>query len=191
MGGRSLEDYVASRVEEAVARQPPEADVYAFSLWVSYADDDPRRPVIWFGSNTESHVRAVADQASSVDEARWNFAFWRQNIIEVIGGDDDWHGAAMFSAWIEHDAGLGFTEADDPERVEELESQIEFAFFRKVADAVARIHERGRALGPSGRPVPIVVHELEYFPEVAAQNERANPAGLLPDAFFGLCRGEL
>ena len=39
------------------------------------------------------------------------------------------------------------------------------------ADAVALIHEHGRALGPGGRPVPIVVHELEYFPEIAAQND--------------------
>ena len=160
MGGRPLEEYVASRLEQALARRP-------------------------------SQVRAMSDHASSADEARWNFAFWRQNSIEVIGGDDDSHGAAMLAAWIQHEAGLGFTEADDPEHVDELESQIEFAFFRKVADAVRLIHERGRALGPDGQPVPIVVHEVEYLPEIGALDERANPAGLLPEPFLALCRGEL
>lgn len=192
MGGRLIEDYVASRIEAAIAADPPEADVYAFSMWVSYVDDDPRRPEVWFGSNTEAQVEASLDRASDQAEARWNFAFWRQNQIEVIGGDD-WHGAAMFSAWFEHDLGRWFTDDEeraDPESAHEIGSQMEFYFFRKLADVVDALHERGKTLGADRRRIPIIVHELEYYEEIASENERANPNDVLLAEFLAFCRNE-
>ena len=192
MGGRSIEDYVASRIEAAIAADPPEADVYAFSLWVSYVDDDPRRLEVWFGSNTEERVEASLERASDQAEARWNFAFWRQNQIEMIGGDDR-HGAAMFTAWFEHDLGRWFTDEEDsadPDSAYETGSQMEFHFFRKMADVAALLHQRAKTLGASDRRIPIIVHELEYYEEIAAQNERANPIDVLPAEFLTFCRNE-
>jgi hypothetical protein len=192
MGGTSIEDYVAARVEAAIEREPAEADVYAFSFWVSYADDDPRRPEVWFGSNTEAQFESSLDRASDQAEARWNFAFWRQNQIEVIGGDDR-HGAAMFAAWFEHDLGLWFTDEEetaDPDCADEIGSQMQFYFFRKMADVVALLHERGKTLGANAWRLPIIVHELEYHDEIAAQNERVNPSAVLPDEFLRFCRGD-
>jgi hypothetical protein len=192
MGSRSIEDYVASRVEAAIAASPPEADVYVFSLWVSYVDDDPRRPEVWFGSNTEAQVESSLIRASDEAEARWNFAFWRQNQIVVIGGED-WRGAEMFSAWFQYELGRWFTDEDetaDPDTTYETCAQMEFHFFRKMADVSAVLHERGVTLGPGGRRIPIIVHELEYHDEIAIQNARANPSEILPVEFLSFCRGE-
>ena len=192
MGGRSIEDYMASRIEAAIAADPPEVDVYAFSLWVTYVDDDPRRPEVWFGSNTEAQVEASLERASDQLEARWNFAFWRQNQIEVIGGDDR-DGAVWFSVWFMHDLGRWFTDEDessDPDSAYATGSQMEFYFFRKMADVAARLHDRGKTLGADGRRIPIIVHELEYYEEIAVQNERANPIDVLPAEFLAFCRDE-
>jgi hypothetical protein len=32
-----------------------------------------------------------------------------------------------------------------------------------------------------GRPIPVLIHELEYYPQIARQTERANPPGLAAD----------
>jgi len=41
-----------------------------------------------------------------------------------------------------------------------------------------------------GRTLPVLIHELEYYEEIAAQNLRANPSGAVPDGFVRWCRGE-
>jgi hypothetical protein len=40
-----------------------------------------------------------------------------------------------------------------------------------------------------GNPLPVLIHELEYDDEIAAQNVRANPPGVVPDGFVRRCRG--
>ena len=59
-----------------------------------------------------------------------------------------------------------------------------------MADVAAQLHERGKTLGAGGRRIPIIVHELEYYEEIAAQNERANPSDVLPAEFLVFCRNE-
>jgi len=79
-------------------------------------------------------------------------------------------------------------ETADPDAADKIASQMDFYFVRKVAEVVALLHERGKALGPDGRIVPIIVHELEYQEELALQNERANPNAVSPDDFLRFCR---
>lgn len=182
---------MAGRIEAALARTSPDADVYAFSLWVCTVEDDPRVPCVWFGSNSERQVQASLGLASDPVEARWNFAFWEQNEIEVFGGED-LRGAGVFRDWLECDLQCWFTGEDDvrdPEEADRIGRQMESAFFRKMADVVAVLHDRGGTLGPSGQRVPIIVHRLEYSDETAFQNELANPAEVLPVEFLRFCRG--
>ena len=41
-----------------------------------------------------------------------------------------------------------------------------------------RLHEEGDIVRVFGRPIPVLVHELEYYGEIADQNVAANPPGL-------------
>jgi hypothetical protein len=64
------------------------ADIYALSFWKSAIDDDPRKIKIQIGYNTLTHCKATITEASNPGEAKWNFAFWLQNELLSIGGED-------------------------------------------------------------------------------------------------------
>ena len=56
-----------------------EADIYVVSLYVYDDNDDPCRPTVTVGYNTESYLNEQIEYASDEEEARWNYAFWLQN----------------------------------------------------------------------------------------------------------------
>ena len=63
------------------------------------------------------------------------------------------------------------------------------AFVQLLVAVVQRLHQ-----GDIGRiflrPLPVIIHELEYYDEIARQNVAANPPGLVTDEFVRWCRGE-
>ena len=63
-------------------------DVYAISFWKDNLEDDPRCPVITIGYNTLTQVEVAQKNAASLMEAKWNYAFWLQNEVATIGGND-------------------------------------------------------------------------------------------------------
>lgn len=83
-------DEVYGRVGR-VLRSPPmteRAGVYAVSLFVEDNEDEPAVPVVMVSVNTDAQVALRTPDAVDVDEARWNFAFWKQEPIDVIRGGD-------------------------------------------------------------------------------------------------------
>ena len=74
-------------IEEGLRRIPETElpSVYAISLFVYDDEDDPRRPTLTVGYNTSSHWQASIAQASTPEEARWNYAFWPQNEVSKVG----------------------------------------------------------------------------------------------------------
>ncbi|MDT4995901.1 MAG: hypothetical protein QOH97_5793 [Actinoplanes sp.] len=166
---------------------PPAApDIYAVSFLIDAEDDDPRRPTLTIGYNTETQIRRTLHDTThrSPDpaEARWNYAFWLQNELVVIGQpQQDPAGAATREQWI-RDLGLWY---DDPTAaqdwlttVEPLAQQIETRFNTICCDAALALHTNGTIEKSLGRPVPVLVHELEYYEQIAQRTETANPPGL-------------
>jgi hypothetical protein len=181
-----FEDYARSYIVNALERTPPEIakDVYVVSL---YAEPDgvARDPTLVVGFNTETQVAETTDRASDVDEARWNFAFWLQNELGVLGDRErDPEGAALRDQWVQAH-GLWYSdedEDDDFEAAMEKAERIAMLFDELVISLVQQIHADGSLVRIFGRPVPVLIHELEYYDEIAEKNVRANPDGLA-DAF--------
>ena len=69
--------------------------VYAVSFFVYDEDDDPRLPTLTIGTNNEAQVQRMVPQASDAAEARWNFAFWMQNELRIVGGFRDPEGKTL------------------------------------------------------------------------------------------------
>jgi len=169
-------------------------DVYVVSLYVSDREDDPRRPTITVGYNTERQVAASTPApgqqakwpiASDADEARWNYAFWLQNALAVLCDDEsDPEGAKLVQAWAKQE-GLWYSEEEEGDldaamrRVEPLTGKL----VQIAVGVVKNMHATGELVRLLGRPVPVLIHELEYYDEIAVQNEAANPPGLA-DAFI-------
>ena len=148
----------------------------------------PFRPTLTVGTNTEARVRQALDREhpGSEGEARWNFAFWLQNQLAIVADSEmDSPGAALRERWLQ-DEGLWLPEEvrDDEDAwqtVNELGGQVTERFVRLCADTARRLHSAGTIESTFGRPVPVVIHELEYYEEIARQTVDANPQGVADD----------
>ncbi|MEV5576374.1 hypothetical protein AB0L06_40625 [Spirillospora sp. NPDC052269] len=169
------------------------SEIYAISFWIDDEDDDPRRPTLIIGYNTETQVKQtiLEGHASDPAEARWNYAFWLQNQLAVIGDrTHDPVGAAAREAWIKE---LGHWYDEPTIEAEWLTTagpraqQIETAFNKACCDLSRTLHATGVLTAALGKSVPVLVHELEYYEQIALRTEAANPPGLA-DAFTSWVR---
>lgn len=163
----------------------PVSDIYAISLYISNVLDDPRRPMVTLGFNTYSNFRQSIQKASGEDEAKWNYAFWLQNEELVIGDNygSNLEDEIRVTNWIK-DLGLYYTdeqETNDFENVLKLAEKTTRSFVELCIDVVGRLHAEGVIKNKFGKEIPVIIHELEYYDEIAEQNKKANPQNTIKE----------
>ncbi len=171
-----FDEYARTFVVQALERTRAEdaPDVYVVSLFVYDEEDDPRLPTVTVGFNTEAQVAETTAEASDADEARWNYAFWLQNELGVLAdGERDPEGARLREEWIR---GMGLWYEDEDE--DDEGGGITGRFIELTVGITRQLHADGTVTRIFGRPIPVLIHELEYYDEIAEQNLRANPDGL-------------
>lgn len=172
-----------TRIESAIT-----PDIYALSFHVFDFQDDPRHPMLQLGFNTEAHCRASSPVqgrkpgwpvASDAREARWNFAFWPQNEL-VFVGEPDTQGGQLLEQYLRSND-LWFTDEDgeaDFDRCCEIAVAITAEFVAIMVRIAQALHANGVIANRFGRVIPIIVHELEYYEQIAIQTNAANPPGV-------------
>ena len=95
------------------------------------------------------------------DEARWNYAYWLQNEKELFGEPNYVY-------------------------VRNIESCGSLAL---LSNAVKLLHKSGKITDKFGHELPVIIHELEYYPEIAEYNIKANGKKLIPQEFIDFCGG--
>lgn len=180
---KQLKDLIVSNIEAWT-----DVDIYAISLFVYDDCDNPSRPTVTLGYNTESQVSAELSSASDEKEARWNYAFWLQNEFFCFGTEES---AQTVNNW---PAENGFPDYDDTvdvwdnEDIYEESQKITKAFVNVLISIVKEIHEQKILTQKFGKEIPILIHELEYYDEIAQQNIEANGKELVKDfTDFCLC----
>lgn len=183
-----FQNHLRALAEHAISSIPAgEAeDIYVVSFFIDNERDDPRQPTLTIGYNTEAQFRRSIADASDEAEARWNYAFWLQNELTVIGDlTRDPDGAAARHQWISE---LGLWYDDEPTRPEEwmktvgpTAALIEANFNQACVQLARDLHNDGVIKSAIGKPVPVVLHELEYYEAIARRSEAANPPGLADD----------
>ena len=154
-------------------------DIYALSFFIYDKGDDPRYPVLQLGYNTLSHLKECTPSASSAEEAKWNFAFWLQNELGFIG-EPETEGGQLLEELLKAQ-GLWYTDEDeeaDFDRCMDIGSDITSYFVSACVRIGQALHENGFIEQNFFRSIPIVVHELEYYDEIAEQTRSANPPGV-------------
>lgn len=192
--------YIYDSVKQSVTTIEKEvADrIYALSFFIYDDNDDPRMPTLTFGYNTLdrwAECTPAADSnvawpiASDSSEAKWNYAFWLQNEACVIGAAGT-AGAVLRQEWIKS-LGLAYSdeEGKDFERCRQLGGHITERFVALCVQVSKALHDEGSISGKFCRPIPIIVHELEYYDQIAEQTRKANPLGLTSE-FEDWVRGE-
>jgi hypothetical protein len=111
----TFNDHLQHLVGRALASIPA-ADaggICAVSFLIGNEDDDPRQPTLTIGYTTETQARRSIQDASEQAEARWNYAFWIQNELTVVGDlPSDPAGATARQEWIT-ELGLWYDEPTD------------------------------------------------------------------------------
>jgi hypothetical protein len=166
----NLENFIFEQAKNAIQKidQNELSDIYVYSFYVSDVDDDPRFPSLMIGYNTQTNLNENLERASSASEAKWNFAFWLQNELEIIGDDDK--SQDIITEWIKNQD-LYYTDEDEDENEDdclEKGEKITKSFVNILIGIVKRLHKEHIT------ELPIIIHELEYYDEIKNQNFLAN-----------------
>lgn len=199
---KEFEDYIFNEVSDAISGIEADlrSDIYVLSFFIKDIEDDPRRPTLKVGYNTTARWLDCTPKegqaarwpiASDKHEAQWNYAFWLQNEVKLIGDTDTESGRLLTELlqlqgfWYPDEAEE--SDFDDCMRIGEKTSAYFVDFCVQLA---RRLHNSGAVMKVFGRAVPIIVHELEYYDQIALHAEEANPPGLAKE-FARWARGDV
>ncbi len=167
-----LKKHIIERIQKALKEisNKEQDEIYAYSLLVFDEEDDPRFPSVILGYNTETHFKDQVKVALDEQEARWNFAFWIQNQLLELGTNSDKEGSPLIQEWI-RSQDLYYSEEEekaDFETCMQKGDEITFQLIELLVEVVSSLHETQIV------NVPVIIHEIEYYDEIAKQNLRAN-----------------
>jgi len=156
--------------------------IYALSCWYFLDDDDPRYPRLLLGYNTTQQVQSQLPHASGAAEAKWNYAFWLQNELATIGGENDPHLTAWFqqTSFYYSQAENDVADNDDTLFAKLLEQGEQFnnEFVEVSISLIQQLFSEDIITDTFGATIPVLLHELEYYNESLNWTMRANPAGV-------------
>ena len=190
MSGHRFETYLKERVRAALESVSPQeaADVYVVSLFVYDEDDDPQYPTVTVGVNTEAQVglRPIRPPTLQNRTPSGPRPMNRRHAGTMRSGPSrPWRS----SLTVRLIPGAPSSEAHGFRRRGYRSTSTGMTSPRRGRGPGEPLHKdvcrpdgRNRAV-PSpvrrggdgfGRPIPLVIHELEYYDEIAEQNVRAN-----------------
>jgi len=170
----SLKDQIYNKFKNVITswNQDVINEIYVISFFVYDIDDDPCYPTVTLGYNTKSNYEDSIPYAYDKGEAKWNYAFYLQNEESQFGYDDDEQD--LISEWLE-DNGVFFDKDTDDDMLLET---ITIPFIKVLIEVVLQLHKDNVIKNVFKQDIPIIVHELEYYHEIAEQNQIANPDGI-------------
>jgi len=121
--------------------------------------------------------------AGPLDEKRWNYAFWRQNETGIIDVDrPDECTDALYTWYAEQGMeNIGFedvsTAYDDEYRYIGKGPIGHYELLGIAANVARKLQEEGFVRSHFKRPIPIIIHGLEYAWYDIEATRKANPNG--------------
>ena len=147
MNRETLFESFYTKAEKAIKKMGKQniKDIYAISFWKDNLEDDPRCPVITIGYNTLTQVEVAKRNASSLMEAKWNYAFWLQNEVGTIGGNDK--NLRLYFK----EANLFYTQQEysraekngEENKLDEQDDQMQLVFMDIIISVIQELHKKG------------------------------------------------
>ena len=179
-----MKNYLIKEIQKALS-SINQSDIYALSLYLEYANDNPYEPIIILGYNTVSNFNKVC-KTVDILEAKWNYAYWLQNEIVVFGEDES---RTIVKNWfIKNNLGyMTYEEFFSNDINEDLCNKIDDKIKNELIKVVKHLHCSGFINQKFNTEIPVIIHQLEYYNEIAEINKKANPNYLLKEfiEFFG------
>lgn len=174
----NLSDRLYAEIK-SVIQEWTEPGIYAISFFVSDYDDDPQFPTVTVGYNTHKQYESSMQDASDLQEAKWNYAFWLQNEEYCFGYDDT---GELVQNWIAENH-FENIEASEEEQYDENGRYIGNGplitqkFIEQLVITACRLHAENIIKDHFGKDLPVIIHELECYEAIARQTQEANPNG--------------
>jgi hypothetical protein len=182
----NLEQYLYEKVKP-IMESWDESGIYAISFLVYangayFYNNCSNVSEFAISYNTEGDFEKSASFASA-NEARWNYAFWRQNTTHIIDPNENFNeGMKILFDWYAENNITNIGEYSNDNQFDEQGVYIGkgaggyFELLTAVSNVARRLQTEGFVAGKFGA-VPIIVHELEYHHLVESATRNANPNG--------------
>lgn len=158
-----------------------EKDIYAISFFVYDDEDNPSKPTLTVGYNTLSFYNQCVKDVEDEIEAKWNYAIWPQNEEYSLGFESETE--AFIAQWVtEQNFNCMKKDKTLPNScLDDTGLEITRAFVKELQEVVTELHESGFIANKFGQPIPILIHELEYYDEIVDQNIACNGKELVSE----------
>ncbi|MFF8713502.1 hypothetical protein ACF07T_19020 [Streptomyces sp. NPDC015184] len=165
--------------------------VLAFNVW--RIDGDDRRSFVDIGYNTESRYEEEARKdGADPHEVRWNYAFWLLDGFDRLGNvPEDPAGGMLYEEetrrlglW--HDGEFDLHRLLDDDELAAKADLLQLHFHDAVIDLVRHLHASGAVERIFGRPLPVVVFDMDHPGWEEEATRAANPPELIGD-FLAWC----
>ena len=184
-----LQAYIENKLRDIISSWN-EDDIYAISFFVfsneAYEYKGYSNVTKFSVSyNTESDCSGSGE----LSEERWNYAFWRQDETPIIEVDAENEGMKILFDWYKENGidNIGYEDYDtcyDNEMRYIGKGPVGYYELLSEITAVAKkLQESGFIKNKFGKPIPIIIHDLEYPWYIMEANKKANSNGEA-DIFF-------
>lgn len=121
--------------------------------------------------------------APPLSEERWNYAFWRQNETYIIEADPASEGMRILFDWYREN---GIDNIGYEDHVACYDTEMRYIgkgpvgcyeLVQEVAIVAKSLHSSGFIRRMFGRPIPIIIHDLEYSWYTIEATKTANAGG--------------
>ncbi|MEV5604674.1 hypothetical protein AB0L33_24865 [Streptomyces sp. NPDC052299] len=162
-------------------------EVYVLALNIWRIDADNRRPYVDIGYNTESQYQKGMLGDADPWEVRWNYAFWILEGFDRLGNvPEDPVGGPLYEEetrrlgmW--YDGEFDLDRMLEDEKLSAKSELLELHFNDAVIDLARYLHSSGTIERVFGRPLPVVIFDMDCPGWEEEATKAANPADLIQD----------
>ena len=177
-----LQQYLENKLR-AIISDWNEEGIYAISFFV-YANEG-------YEYNGCSNVTSFAvsyntekdcNNADDLSEERWNYAFWRQNETFIIDVDNENEGIKILFDWYRENGieNIGYEDDNCYDSKMRYVGKGPVGYYELLSEITAvakKLQDSGFIKKQFDRPIPIIIHDLEYPWYIIEATKKANPNG--------------
>lgn len=178
-----LQAYLEKKLRDVISTWT-EADIYAISFFV-YSNEafvyKGHSNVTEFcvSYNTENDCVGTGE----LSEERWNYAFWRQNETPIIKANNENEGMRILFEWYEENGidNIGYENYDSCYNNDmQYIGKGPVGYYELLLEITAvakKLQDSGFIKSKFGKPIPIIIHDLEYPWYIIEATKKANSNG--------------
>lgn len=176
----NLHTYLTNKIKNIISSWN-ENDIYVVSLFINSNETYEYKGI---SNVTELFISFNAEKdcigLDTASEERWDYTFWRHNETPIIKADNDDEGMSVLFDWY---AKQGITNIGSEDLIGCYDEEMRYigkgpiGYYELLTEVVAvakELQENGYLKDVFGRPIPIIVYDLEYPWYIIEANKQIN-----------------